>query len=140
MCIAERARPMRLRRALLTDRSFGKTFATCGSSTTTLVEALILRAYFPRTSFLKSDRRYSFLNQSFISFLFFFITFSLPFVRQSGTDGPSLISPLRMRHNEQPSRRRKVIGWAGKIEGRQYSLFEGVRPWVRAINNPGRGT
>src|SRR5205085_11164740 len=73
------------RSALLTALSLGKTFATCGSSTTTLVDSRMRLAYLPRTNSPRSDRLYSGLPQSLSSDdLAFFIEFSFPFSRSTG--------------------------------------------------------
>src|SRR6266436_8263227 len=65
------------RRALLTALSFGKTLATCGSSTMTFVDFRIRLAYLPRTNSPKSDRLYCVRNQSLSSDLAFFIDCSV---------------------------------------------------------------
>src|SRR6267142_3981651 len=73
----ERASSISPRSALFTASSFGKAFATCGSSTITFVAERIRLAYLPRTKTPKSDRLYSGRDQSLSSDLAFFIDFSL---------------------------------------------------------------
>src|SRR5262245_25410208 len=99
----ERATSMSPRRALFTASSLGKTFATCGSRTTTFVEARTRLAYLPRTNSPKSDRLYSGRSQSLSSGLPFFINFSLPFRCESGTNDSDSFATLSVGNNKQSS-------------------------------------
>src|SRR5258706_12494025 len=52
--VSERVDRIKPSRALLTASSFGKAFATCGSSTTTFVDSRMRFAYLPYASLPKS--------------------------------------------------------------------------------------
>src|SRR6266849_4667191 len=90
----ESVAPISSRSALLTASSLGKTLATCGSSTMTLVDFLILLAYLPRTISPKSDRLYSGRDQSLSSDLAFFIDFSLLLCSGSRTNDSNQLASL----------------------------------------------
>src|SRR2546421_9058794 len=92
------------RSAVFTASSFGKAFATWGSSTTTLVDSRMRLPYLPRTSSPRSDRLYSALPQSFSSeSLAFFINLSLLSRRLSSGDDSNRFTSFGVRNSQQLS-------------------------------------
>jgi hypothetical protein len=108
----------RLRNELFTALAFGKTFATSGSNTTTLLPRVWRRAYFPRTPFEKS---YSRSISLFFSGAFFMIpSFSCSRLARSATSPRSRLGRAhRPFANDRVSLHQRV--WKDKAF--QYQLL-----------------